>query len=321
MKTESDQKNVATLFLIRSYDHFPRTSHNHHQQGPHDQSRKSTGTSLIHPARAGTGLFDRLAPREEKKFKATRSINYGPAHDFEIWEVARAATAAPFYFDELEIQNLLFSDGGFNYTNNPTREGAKEIEEAYGPERIGAVVSIGTARHDKAPNGKGLLPIISRFKGFAQAISDPEVVHRDMETLSEDREFPYYRLNNPGALDIPLDEWVPKKSSPKKRSGSATMKAISDSFAKWTTNHRTHSLFKNCAAQLVERRRARAADTSRWERYATGASYKCRITGCDLDEFINCDEFKAHLIQKHKLPTVHLVAEINECRSSWQYRP
>ncbi|MCJ1249549.1 hypothetical protein MMC30_006775 [Trapelia coarctata] len=329
LMTESNKKNAATLYLIRSYDHFPRISQPHGRRNLSEQPNRSVGPSAMPPSRVGTGFSSQSATEEERMAKATRRINYGSAQDFEVWQVARAATAAPLYFEELKIQDsssndLIFTDGGFNSTNNPAKEGSREIEEAHGPGRIGAVVSIGTARHDKAPDGKGLFPIRSRIEGIAQALSDPEVVHEDMETMSKEKKFPYYRLNNPGALDIPLDEWIPKRSSKRvgseKKSGSRTMQTMSNSFDTWAKKHGTILLFKSCAEELVRRRRARISDPPRWERYASGAIYKCRYLECDLDEFTNGNEFRLHLIDRHELPESDLAGEIKHCRSSWEYQ-
>ena len=47
--------------------------------------------------------------------------NPGVAHSIPIWEVARATTAAPTYFEPIKISNRKFGDGGFG-TNNPAEE-------------------------------------------------------------------------------------------------------------------------------------------------------------------------------------------------------
>ena len=219
---------------------------------------------------------------------------------------------------------MLFTDGGFNYTNNPTREGTMEIEEAYGMEHIGAVVSVGTARHDQRPKEKGILPILSRIKNVANMATDPEIVHRELQGLSEREGFPYFRLNDPGALDIGLDEWEPKRDWFHKTSGTTTMKTIRNAFAHWAINHRTQDLFRECAAELVERRKARRlANPAMWERYATGARYKCQDRGCDPVEFLNREDFRAHLMhpQHRQLQPDDLESVIATSRTRWRYQP
>lgn len=77
--------------------------------------------------------------------------NYGearngqkPPHEWKVWEVGRATSAAPFYFPQYSDK---FIDGGV-MANNPTRDTMVEIfkqgEREGRVARIGLVVSIGT---------------------------------------------------------------------------------------------------------------------------------------------------------------------------------
>ena len=108
-------------------------------------------------------------------------VNFGPAAQMEIWQVARAATAAPMYFRELEYQfpsqdpaiRHFFSDGGFGLTNNPTMLGIQEIEIAFGEDKVGVILSIGTARADAKPGRRG---IFHRIKGSFERATDPKHV-------------------------------------------------------------------------------------------------------------------------------------------------
>src|SRR5205085_1147612 len=120
-----------------------------------DPQRKPTRGSTRRTTRTDTGRSNDSAARRQGRERHRRAINYGKAQKFQIWEVARAATAAPLYFEPLKIEipgntgHLLFTDGGFNYTNNPTAEGTREIEDLSGSNSIGVVVSIGTARRSE----------------------------------------------------------------------------------------------------------------------------------------------------------------------------
>ena len=44
----------------------------------------------------------------------------GPASTFQIWEVARATSAAPTLFQPIHFDDTVFVDGGLT-ANNPTR--------------------------------------------------------------------------------------------------------------------------------------------------------------------------------------------------------
>lgn len=90
---------------------------------------------------------------------------YNSAERLYIYQVARAATAAPMYFKELKVtlqrgderQKAYFTDGGFGVTNNPTQVGFNEVKSLSGSENhenVGVVLSIGTARGKPDPAGK-----------------------------------------------------------------------------------------------------------------------------------------------------------------------
>src|SRR5437667_11588402 len=183
---------VSTLYLIRSYDHEERTS-----PGLLRRTRRGSSRPTI---RSNTGKSGENIPRDQERGKPRRSINYGNAQEFQIWEVARAATAAPLYFEPLKIEipgntgHLLFTDGGFNYTNNPTAEGTREIEDLSGSNSIGVVVSIGTARRSEPSSSWWIMRIIQMFKAMGHQLTDPEVVHGEMERKAQRESFHYYRL-------------------------------------------------------------------------------------------------------------------------------
>ena len=56
--------------------------------------------------------------------------NPGEASTVPIWAVARATSAAPTYFDMVEIDGQTFTDGGFRY-GNPSLEAFFEVQQMY----------------------------------------------------------------------------------------------------------------------------------------------------------------------------------------------
>lgn len=263
--------------------------------------------------------------QDPQQVRPVNSINYGDAQNFEIWQVARAATAAPWYFDPLEIGDQLFEDGGFGYTNNPTKEGVFDIEEKSGAESVGIVVSVGTARKDKRAKKN----IISRVKSKFNSATDPGLIHNEMvgKTKQPGREgMSYYRLNADEGefrLDIELDEWSPRTSRFRSRggSGSSTLKEMEDRFYRWVAQHLVIHSFESCAAELVECRRARTGDRAKWERYATGAKFNCRIQRCEAGEFCHRGNFEEHMKGEHQVPEERLSHESTRCKKDWVYRP
>ena len=60
-----------------------------------------------------------------------------------IWQVGRATSAAPTFFAPIEIEDVLYGDGGTGW-NNPTKEAIAEARNIWPNRSIGIVISIGT---------------------------------------------------------------------------------------------------------------------------------------------------------------------------------
>jgi len=166
--------------------------------------------------------------------------NPGPADTCRIWEVAMAASAAPGYFDRMEIDGQRYLDGGLG-VNNPSMEAYWEVRSMYdsyqrghqpgsvdsssanqasspdgvtssaNPKRppMTQLVSIGTG-HQPFPREyslgfKGLFGSLKTIKSIA---TDSVKTHEDVLRISRNNlEFQYFRFNEPGALShLRLDE-------------------------------------------------------------------------------------------------------------------
>lgn len=237
--------------------------------------------------------------------------NKGPADRLPIWQVARAATAAPLYFSEIKLKKrmnndekkLTFSDAGFGITNNPCEEGVDEIESLHGKAStgsIGIIVTIGTARGPTEPGGNSLLGIVKEAVANA---TDPEAVHRKLHDRYPKEGSPvnYYRFNDSNGINIELDDWKPKRSRFSGTTpGHATLNAITQGFNSWVAKPENVTELQRCAKHLVERRRNRTRNAGRWERYATGAKFYCRHTACGEVPFNYRDDFNQHVLQQHE---------------------
>ena len=75
--------------------------------------------------------------------------NPGFSQRVRIWQVARAITAAPAYFNTITIDNCRYGDGGFG-ANNPISEIYWEVCQMNGNARkcIGLLMSVGTGCPD-----------------------------------------------------------------------------------------------------------------------------------------------------------------------------
>ena len=322
MKSEEDRRS-SRLYLIRSYDH--------EKQDSPDYMRRPTPRSTMRSARTNTDMSTKTnaTKRKRERGKSLIDINYEKAQPLEVWQVARAATAAKFYFEPMKIENARvggsteFTDGGFGPANNPTRTGKQEIEDLYGYDSIGIVVSVGTSRKLKKDAKKATFfsTIPDSAREFADTATDPEMIHREMQRDHDNhQEFPYYRLNDPGGLQTEMDEWKPKrKMYNKENGGSRTIEDMKNAFGRWAAKHDNIQQLQQCAAALVAHRRKRML-TSRWERYATGSHYECRMRGCDPGDFFDRQQFITHLQSQHNLEGDNLNDEVCSSRKHWRYQ-
>lgn len=257
-----------------------------------------------------------------------KATNYEAAQDFEIWQVARAATAANFYFKPWEIRDreqsrsILLTDGGFSDDNNPTEKAREEIEELNGRGSTDVIVSIGTARGPTREKTNNVLTMVQRnVKKLVAELTDPEAVHGRVEKAQRDSAHPfeYHRFNHASELQVELDDWRPRKGKKDKASGWETMAAIRNDVYAYLDEEGVRDDIKKCAAKLVKRRQDRTR-TDNWERYATVAVYQCRRRGCHF-EVTNEKAFKDHLRRKHSGSDLSdLDGQVDECRRRWQYQ-
>ncbi len=320
---QKDEGKFDSLYLIRSYDHIKRV--------PPDASTKPTPQSTTGLSRANTGSSE-FGSREKRKEKGLPDVNHERAQSFEVWEVARAATAAPLYFEPMKIESTmpdkytLFTDGGFGISNNPVRDAKIEIEKLHGDTSIGIVVSVGTARKNREERKVAFWSTIARLARYSiEMTTCPETNHDHMQhestTLNEDerRKFSYYRLNHPGGLQTELDEWKPKKNRFRsKAAGTKTIDTITNVFNAWAKDIANRQEFQACAAKLVARRRLRK-DTLGWEQYATGARYECREINC-FGQY-DRSQFVGHLRSSHKELDEQRVRDRELCcKKDWRYQ-
>ena len=223
------------------------------------------------PTRRGTELDEPSAGRTLVR----RRTNYGDAPQYEIWQVARAATAAPFYFKPMIIDHgstqMSYTDGGLFTRNNPTSEGIQEVEEGFGIGSLDTVVSIGTAKALK-PDGK---TTISRGEQMIDRAGDPEQVHDQIQAQA-DKTYGYFRFNDTRGIDVDFDDCLPRKKWPRNRvsPGFLTYQKIETAWNEWASRIENFNALKRCAERLVEIRWARKGDEARWERFATCAEYR-----------------------------------------------
>lgn len=125
----------------------------------------------------------------------------------KIWEVARATSAAPTFFDSIKIGRQEFVDGGLG-ANNPVEFVLREAEEIWtnATRRIQCIVSIGTGLSRDVDIGNNLAQLAQKLKDMAVETETTEMRFRKnvKDRGMGDR---YFRFNvQKGLEDVGLDE-------------------------------------------------------------------------------------------------------------------
>ena len=138
------------------------------------------------------------------------------AYNCEIWEAARATSAAPTFFSAIEIgptgSKVRYVDAGLGY-NNPVKQVVAEAATYFGSDAlVTCVVSIGTGQpkissYDKPGLFQNAIPtkLVDTLRDIT---TDCETTAEDMRKRCRNNPGIYYRLNVNRGLDaIQLDEW------------------------------------------------------------------------------------------------------------------
>ncbi|KAI9718124.1 MAG: hypothetical protein M1828_006822 [Chrysothrix sp. TS-e1954] len=216
------------------------------------------------------------------------------ADPLHIWQVTRATSAAPFYFDTLEAEvlgeNWSFKDGGIR-ENNPAGAAWSEFVSLYGEHKDPALLlSIGTGRPDETQDGfssawPGPFANSSLMRKAAEKFAvvknvlikytDGEEKHKDMIHTARGEHTWYKRLNvSYGLENMPLDDWKtgpwkdPKTGITSTVKGGASLSRMEQVTSHYLTRdinklYDTYAppkiVLRHSAEKLVRQRRARAA--------------------------------------------------------------
>ena len=125
---------------------------------------------------------------------------------WRLWEVARATSAAPSFFDPFEREENQYMDGGI-VGNNPSAVALHEAQKIWGVDvPISLFLSLGTGMPSPtaAPKDRGFMDTLEQL--VDAALSQERVHEMLMDTVGP-RGIPYYRLNPQGpAFGTRLDE-------------------------------------------------------------------------------------------------------------------
>lgn len=213
-------------------------------------------------------------------------LERNPDHDdsYPIREVARATSAAPFYFKSVKLgraDEFEFVDGGFG-ANNPSEEAYEEVKMMNSDRdtALGALVSIGTGKdtESKPLRGAGLQMYYAYANIAKKWATYSENTHETVLRLTRNK-VPYFRLNVERDLgSMKLDEFKTKGNR------HITLEKIKKATDAYLDTDEVKNQIHECATILVARRRRRSQQDylDRWERFCFGVEYCCRVPECPL---------------------------------------
>jgi hypothetical protein len=248
--------------------------------------------------------YEHLPFQESKQIE----LNPGPAQNVPTCKVARATSAAPTYFKEVEIGEAMFLDGGFGAANNPSQYTFEEVSQMSGNNEhaIALTVSIGTGcpRDELNINGHQFISKLGAYlKWTTHVTTNSEFTHRTMVSLHNTpaKRGKYHRLNVENGLeDIKLGEW----KTARRETGveRVTLRRIRAATRTYLDNPEVQNQLRDIAEVLVHNRRTRSR-TPRWTNVATGYQYHCTIEDC-LDRatcHVSMVGLRQHIITVHRL--------------------
>jgi calcium-independent phospholipase A2-gamma len=158
---------------------------------------------------------------------------YTGSYSHSIWEAVRASAAAPTYFEEFKLGNMLHQDGGILF-NNPAAVAIHEARLLWPETPIQCVLSFGTGRTVPLPvdpNSKTAIMSSSwkkKFYAIIESATDTEGVHTMLSDLLPEKI--YYRFNPYLTEMLDIAEINSKKLEQLKRDAVMYLRRNEDKF-------------------------------------------------------------------------------------------
>ncbi|KAI1425594.1 acyl transferase/acyl hydrolase/lysophospholipase [Xylaria sp. FL1777] len=169
-----------------------------------------------------------------------------PADDCQIWQVARATSAAPTYFAPIEINGRYFMDSGIG-ANNPAAVALNEVGSLnMGRMKTTLLISIGTGSSRPASR----FGTFSRLRAVINTATETEETHQRLLESTRHSGDPYFRFSGPN-LDMELDEWCTKRRDSGRRLN--TIEFIRYKTMSYLAKEEVQTSLRKCAVLLVDR--------------------------------------------------------------------
>ncbi|GFR89127.1 calcium-independent phospholipase A2-gamma [Elysia marginata] len=167
-----------------------------------DVPKMSAVSALISAPRMTNHMFRTYNPPPGVTSQYPGSCKY------RIWEVIRASSAAPGYFESCTLGNEVHEDGGL-LTNNPTALAIHESRLLWPNENFHCVISLGTGRFENMAEVPTKVSLKRRISTIVDSATDTEAVHHTLQDLLPARS--YFRFNPYLSEEFYLDEIRPDK--------------------------------------------------------------------------------------------------------------
>lgn len=237
-------------------------------------------------------LFRSYENTEDDRFHPE---NPGKPDDCEIWEAARATSAAPRYLKPIVIGEQSYVDGAIGY-NDPTPKLYDDIIshkrwDGTGPIPISIILTLGTGfKPTKTEQVRGWLSHLESLKKmFEVHIMRIGQSEREMESLAKQHHFSWYKWH--GGVEvgaIRLDDCKNK-----------TFGKMEEWIKTYMDSPNVKSQLETVALRLVEERRKRYLRTrTRWERFTLSTMFRCPMRS-HTEIFQTRDKAERHVQTHH----------------------
>lgn len=176
----------------------------------------------------------------------------------QIWEAARATSAAPTYFAPTIIDQHSFIDGGFG-SNNPSLVGFKEIQSIFrtvAPQEVlpkPLIVSIGSGilKNENISKSSSRTATAKITDIGRSLITDTQKANADLKAIA-DLQIEYFRFEvESGLEDIAFDTWKVDKQN--ERVNFVTLETIKQATYEYLSRKEVVEALEECARLLVYR--------------------------------------------------------------------
>jgi hypothetical protein len=229
--------------------------------------QSNDGEQKIHMFRS---YHNPTAPDQDRDRKLLR-MNLDDQKYADIYKVARATSAAPYYFRSAEVSKVKYLDGGL-IANNPSRyawveantmhlnhpSGSCPNEGTHGGVRF--LVSIGTGKRAEEQIKSGRIrKALSLITRGVQKMTDPEETHIHMEELLGNDHDIYHRFNvEEGLQDMKLDDCELDGAG-----NNSTYHRINDAVSNYLRDADVSDHLEELAQMLVDNRRQKCNPQNR----------------------------------------------------------